>query len=359
MDRRNLQNREYEMRLIFWETTIGCNLECIHCRRLKVDKQLSENDLTTSQAFRLLEDIVEVGRPIVILSGGEPLFRPDIFEIANKAGELGLITALATNGTLITEDIAKNIAESGIQRVSVSLDGAHEVTHDNFRKIPGSFKKAIDGLKQLNRVKISTQINSTITRKNRNEIKDLYNLALKLKAEALHFFMLVPVGCGVEIVDEEMMEPEQYEKVLTWLYEIEKEGKIQIKATCAPQYYRIIHQRGSVQGKGLKTHSNAMAAVTKGCLAGTGVCFISHTGEVFPCGYLPVSSGNITKKPLKEIWEKSGIFTQLRNPDLLKGKCGICEYKNICSGCRARAYYRFNDYLEEEPYCIYKPKKKV
>jgi len=347
------------LRLIFWETTIGCNLECIHCRRLKVSKKLEKDDLDTKKAFKLLEDIVDVGRPILVLSGGEPLFRPDIFEIANKAKELGLVTALATNGTLITKEVAKNIAKSGIQRVAVSLDGANESTHDNFRKVSGSFKKAIDGLKHLKDEKISTQINSTITRNNKDEIKDLYILACKLKVDALHLFMLVPVGCGIEILNEDMLSPAEYEEILNWLYEIEKEGNLQIKATCAPQYYRIIHQRAASEGRNLKTSSTGMAAITKGCLAGTGVCFISHSGEVFPCGYLPISSGNITKDSLKEIWEKSEIFNKLRNPYLLKGKCGICEYKNVCSGCRARAYSKFNDYLEEEPCCLYKPRGKI
>jgi heme b synthase len=352
-------SKRHQLRLVFWETTIGCNLECIHCRRLKTSETLAENDLTTSQALKLLENIVEAGRPILILSGGEPLLRPDIFEIANKAKELGLVTALATNGTLITEDIAKDIEKSGIQRVSISLDGANEATHDNFRKIQGSFKKAIEGLRHLNRAKVSTQINSTLTRSSIKEIEDLYSLALDLGVDAFHLFMLVPVGCGIEIVDEEILTPEQCEEVLNRLYEINKEGRLQIKATCAPQYYRIIKQRAKIEGKSLKTNSNVMASVTKGCLAGTGVCFISHSGEVFPCGYLPISSGNIKNKSLKEIWEKSKIFNELRNPGLLKGKCGICEYKNVCSGCRARAYFTFNDYLEEEPCCVYKPRKKV
>ncbi len=212
-------------------------------------------------------------------------------------------------------------------------------------------------------------------------------LAKRLGAQALHLFLLVPVGCGVEIADEQQISAAEYERILNWMYDAEMEGGIELKATCAPHYFRIVRQRqaqerrqglvrqrpgsmdrqdqagghghGGHRGHGNGDHPGGrhpMNAATKGCLAGTGVCFISHRGEVFPCGYLPVEAGNIRAQPFQEIWEGSPLFAELRNPDLLTGKCGLCEFKNVCGGCRARAYGMTYEYLGEEPFCTYVPR---
>lgn len=350
-----MKNVQNQIRIVFWETTAGCNLECVHCRRLDVSKELMKNDLSTEQSFHLIDNITKIGKPILVLSGGEPLFRPDIFEIAEYGAKKGLTMALATNGTMIDEVMAQKIVDTGIQRVSISLDGATSVTHDKFRKLSGSYDLAIRGLKNLQKLGMSVQINSTIARHNVHEVKDLYANAIKLGVDALHIFMLVPVGCGVQIAEDQMLPPEQYEEVLNWFYEISKENKIQTKATCAPHYFRIMRQRAKIDGVKITPKTHGMAAMTKGCLAGSSICFISHKGEVFPCGYLPVEAGNVLKQSFKDIWENSEVFKNLRDPDLLLGKCGICEYKKVCEGCRARAYFEKGNYLEEEPYCIYEP----
>lgn len=367
----------YPLRLLFWESTAACNLECIHCRRLDVAKELAQEDLTTQEAFNFIDDLATLGSPILVLSGGEPLYRPDIFEIARYAVGKRLKVALATNATLIDQRIAKEIVKAGVERVSISLDGADFKTHDEFRKIPGSFEKALRGFSLLKQLGMSLQINSTIARHNVHQLRDLYQLALRLGADALHIFMLVPVGCGVEIAEDQMLTAEKYEETLNLFYELAQEAKLQTKATCAPHYFRIVRQRAKEAGippavghpgmpkdpsmapasggpPGMPTH--AMAAVTKGCLAGTGVCFISHKGEVFPCGYLPVTSGNVKTASFAEIWRSSEVFARLRNLDLLEGKCGVCEYKKVCEGCRARAFYQTGNYMAEEPYCIYTPK---
>ncbi|MBC8232571.1 radical SAM protein [bacterium] len=344
------------LRLVFWETTTGCNLECIHCRRLEASKELAKSDLTTEEALAFIDAVTAAYKPIFVLSGGEPLMRPDIFEIASFAIEKGLTVALATNGTLVSEEIAQKIKAVGIDRVSISLDGASAKTHDNFRKIDGAFERAMQGIAHLRTHDVPFQINVTVAKHNVDELPDLYDLSLRIDAVALHLFMLVPVGCGVEIADEMMLSPERQEEVLNWLYDISREEKLQVKSTCAPQYYRIIRQRAKAEGITLSFQTHGMAAVTKGCLAGTGVCFVSHKGEVFPCGYLPVTAGNIRSEPFSEIWERAEVFKELRNPELLKGKCGLCEYKKVCGGCRARAFAQFGDFLDEEPYCIYQPK---
>ena len=351
-----MKNMQNKLRLVFWETTAGCNLECIHCRRIDVSTQLMNDDLTTKESFELVDAIVEAGNPILVLSGGEPLFRPDIFDIAKYAVKKGLTVALATNGTLVDEEMAKKIVDSGVSRVAISLDGADADTHDKFRKLKGSFDLAVKGFKNLLALGMGMQINCTIAKHNAHQFRDLYNLAVNLGAEAIHIFMLVPVGCGVEIAEDQMLPADKYEELLNLFYDLSKEAVIQTKATCSPHYFRIMRERAKEEGVKITPKTHGMAAMTKGCLAGTGVCFVSHKGEVFPCGYLPVEAGHIKKQKFVDIWKNSPVFEKLRQPDLLGGKCGLCEYKKVCEGCRARAFYETGDYMAEEPYCIYTPK---
>ena len=366
----------HELRLLFWETTAGCNLECIHCRRLDVSKELMKNDLTTDEAFQFVRHLAEFAKPILVLSGGEPLFRPDIFQIATCARDCGLPVALATNGTLIDEHLAHSIVESGIRRVAISIDGADETTHDSFRRQAGSLAAALRGFRNLHRLGMSMQINCTVTNHNVHQIEQLYSMALELGAEALHLFMLVPVGCGVQIAASNMLPAEEYERVLNWMYDKSQLGEVHLKATCAPHYFRVMRQRMAgerrARNKGRRgtesshpssisphpSSSTGMTAMTKGCLAGDAICFVSHTGEVFPCGYLPISAGNVRRQSMRDIWNDSEVFARLRDVDQLGGKCGLCEFKRICLGCRARAFHATGDYMAEEPFCVYEPKRK-
>jgi heme b synthase len=354
-------------RLIFWETTAGCNLRCVHCRRLDVLDDVSETDLSTVAAKAMISDIASNYKPILVLSGGEPLFRPDILELAAHARDSGLRVALATNGTLVTADKARSIKEAGIARVSISLDGATPETHNRFRG-PGAFEKSLAGFDHLKREGVSLQINMTVTRYNAHELPRLYDMCLARGADALHLFMLVPVGCGVQIADSDMLPSADYEKWLNWFYERDIERKIELKATCAPHYFRIVRQRSKEIGGLPPSHhrqeakgapaghpTQALHQSTKGCLAGQGVCFISHKGDVFPCGYLPINVGNIRQTPFKTIWETSPVFEGLRDPSKLEGKCGACSFKFVCGGCRARAYYAHGDEQAEEPHCVYVP----
>lgn len=325
-------------RLIFWETTNCCNLKCVHCRGSAIST-LDPQQMGTDEMKKFIDEVVSFAHPILVLSGGEPLLREDIFEISSYASQKGLRVALATNGTLVTPEVAKRIKDSGIVKVSISLDGANAKTHDNFRGENGAFALALQGFKNLKEAGMSMQINSTIVKRNVHELPQILELALNLKADAFHIFMLVPTGCGLKIADTDMIPAKRYEEVLNWLYKKSREVSIDLKATCAPHYARISKQKG------------------KGCLAGNGVCFISYKGDVQPCGYLPLVAGNIRREKFQNIWEKSELFSSLRNPSLLKGKCGACEYRVMCEGCRARAYAETGDYLEEEPYCVYEPTK--
>jgi MoaA/NifB/PqqE/SkfB family radical SAM enzyme len=205
--------KEFKPRLIFWEVTKGCNLRCIHCRATATEL-MSPQDLPTERALGIIRQIADYGNPILVLSGGEPLYRQDIFQLAEYANSLGLRTALATNGTLVTSDVAQRIKQSGIKRVSISLDGADADTHDSFRGIPGAFEAAIYGMKNLQRQGVSVQINTTIARHNAHQLPDVLTLARRLGADALHTFLLVPVGCGVDIAAEQMVAPEEYEGML-------------------------------------------------------------------------------------------------------------------------------------------------
>ncbi len=361
------------LRLVFWETTTGCNLACVHCRRLEVSRELSNFDMSTEQSKAFIRSIPEAGRPILVFSGGEPLMRPDIWELASTATEVGLPIALATNGTIINEEVARRIIDVGFRRVSISFDGPDAPTHDQFRG-DGAFDSSIAGFKLLRSAGMSMQINTTIAKHNYKKLDKTYELALELGADALHLFMLVPVGCGADLSPDIMLDPDDYERALNWIYDRSLEGKVHLKATCAPHYFRVMRQRAKADGHAMPARhghfsdkgsgqpgghpggSRAdMTAMTKGCLAGQAVCFVSHDGEVFPCGYLPVSSGNVKEIPLPRIWRESQIFANLRDDSLLEGKCGCCEYSKVCMGCRARAYATSEDYLAEEPNCSYTP----
>ena len=382
----------HKPRLIFWEVTKGCNLRCIHCRATATELS-SPLDLPTAKALNLIEQVSQYAKPILVLSGGEPLFRADIFELARFATDRGLRVALATNGTLVTEEVARKIVDAGVRRVSISLDGANAATHDAFRGIPGAFAAALKGFRNLQALGMSLQINMTIARHNAQQLPEVLELAKSIGADALHTFLLVPVGCGVDISAEQMVPAEEYEQILNWFYDRSQEGEIELKATCAPHYFRVMRQRRAAERRAssassprpdtraigpteitmpgstgvalhphaakaaAKGHPEGLHATTKGCLAGTGVCFISHQGEVYPCGYLPVLAGDLRHQPFAEIWENSAVFRQLRDPENLKGKCGRCEFRNICMGCRARAFAATGDYLDEEPFCIYEPRR--
>ncbi len=387
--------QENKPRLVFWEVTKGCNLRCIHCRATATELT-SPADLSTPRALDIITQLAEFANPILVLSGGEPLYRTDIFQLAKFGTERGLRVALATNGTLVTREIARKIVDSGVKRVSISLDGADAETHDTFRGIPGAFDAAIYGFRNLKEIGMAVQINMTIARHNVKQLPTVLNLVRDLGADALHTFLLVPVGCGVDIADVQMVPPEEYEEILNWFYDQEQIGDIELKATCAPHYFRVVRQRRAAErraegygataavaaagpaigatemtmpgstGIALKPaarsgghpggHPGAMNAVTKGCLAGTGVCFISHEGEVFPCGYLPALAGDLRKQSFAEIWTNSEVFATLRDNSKLTGKCGCCEFRNVCMGCRARAYAATGDYMAAEPFCVYQPK---
>ena len=341
------------LRLVAWEITRNCNLNCVHCRAAATRGPYS-GELDTAACLALLDQIAQVGRPIVILTGGEPLLRDDIFQVARYGTDKGLRMVMAPNGTLIDADKARQMADAGIRRISISLDGAEKESHDRFRGVDGAYDGALNGIKYARDAGIEFQINTTITKANLDQIPKIQQLAVDLGAVAHHIFLLVPTGRGKYILDQEIT-AEEYEETLNWFYDQRDKTPLQLKATCAPHYYRILRQRARKEGKTVTFDTHGLDAVTRGCLGGTGFCFISHRGIVQPCGFLHVNSGDVTQTSFAHIWKDSEVFNNLRNFDQLTGKCGGCEYKRVCGGCRARAFEATGDYMAEEPLCSYQP----
>ncbi len=341
-------------RLIAWEVTRSCNLACKHCRA-EAHEDPYEGELDTKDAKALLDTFTEVGNPIIIFTGGDPMMRKDVYELGAYAKSIGLHPVLSPNGTLITPETAKLIKDAGFGRCSISIDGKDAESHDNFRGVPGAFEKSLQGIEYLKEAGVEFQINTTVTKSNLHTFHEIFELCEKLGAVAWHIFLLVPMGRASDIQDE-VITAAEYEKVLHWFYDFRQTTSMHLKATCAPHYYRIMRQRASEDKIPVTRENFGMDAHTRGCLGGIGFCFVSHVGQVQPCGYLELDCGNIKEERFPEIWKNSKVFNQFRNQDTYEGKCGVCEYHKVCGGCRARAYSMYENHLAEEPLCQYEPK---
>ncbi len=352
-DQRSFPQDFYKPRLIACEMTRRCNLACLHCRA-SAQSEPFPDELTGEEWRGVIDEIASLSKPILILTGGEPTLRRDIYKIAEYASSKGLRVVLSSNGVNLNRESIERMKNAGIKRLSISLDGATSQTHDNFRGVEGAFRQAVRGAKEAKETDLDFQINTTITRLNLEEVPGILNLAARLGAVAYHPFLLVPTGRASQLKAQEIP-AEKYEEVLWWFAQIREKIALPIKVTCAPHYYRILHQRARERGKMLPTQTQGLDAFTQGCLGGTAFCFISSRGDVQPCGYLDLKCGNIREKRFSEIWRNSEVFSHLRNLGKYQGKCGRCEFKRICGGCRARAYSVSGNYLAEEPYCVYEP----
>jgi heme b synthase len=344
---------DHELRMVAWELTRRCNLSCVHCRA-SAERGPYSGELSTEECLKVMDGIASFSKPVIILTGGEPLLRTDIFDLSMYGSQKGFRMVMATNGTLITEKTVKMMKASGIQRISVSLDGPNSETHDAFRKVKGAFEGSLRGIELAKKESLEFQINTTITQANLLLISEILQLARSLGAVAHHIFLLVPTGRGKGLKDQEISALD-YEKILHWFYEQRDHVPLHLKATCAPHYYRILRQRAKEEGKKVTQIEFGLDAITRGCLGGISFCFISHVGQVQPCGYLELNCGNVREEPFQEIWAHCEVFQNLRETDGYHGKCGRCEFRKVCGGCRARAYEISGDYMGEEPYCIYEP----
>ncbi|HOW56634.1 MAG TPA: radical SAM protein [Smithellaceae bacterium] len=380
------------LRMVAWEVTRSCNLNCGHCRAA-ADCGPYQGELLTKKCFHLLNEIAAFAKPVIILTGGEPLLRTDIYDIASYGTSKGLRMVLATNGLLVDDKAARHLKASGIKRVSISLDGKDAQSHDTFRGQTGAFAGALKGIASLKNTGLEFQINTTVTAANLHQVKDIMELAVNMGAAAHHIFLLVPTGRGRDLA-KQAITAKEYEETLHWFYNESLTSPIQLKATCAPHYFRILHQQKEKKSKQLtdnistnsystgyrdgkeeatQSYSNIRRGAdgdanngsrmktswysesTRGCLGGISFCFISHIGQVQPCGYLEVDCGNVQRQSFRHIWETSEVLRNLRDLNNYKGKCGRCEFSKVCGGCRARAYEATGDYLAEEPLCLYEP----
>jgi radical SAM protein with 4Fe4S-binding SPASM domain len=341
---------EFKPFLIAWNLTKRCNLRCEHCYLSAGERDAgSIDELTTDECFRTIDDMVKVNpASILVLTGGEPLLRKDLTRIARYASEKGMMVVVGTNGTLLTDDRVRDLKQNGVLGVSVSVDSLRTENHDNFRRLPGALKGALSGIEACNRNGLQFQVHTTASSMNYQEIPEIMAFAYSKGAKVYNLFFLVCTGRGEEMSD---ITPSQYEAVLEYLVDIQKQfpGML-VRSRCAPHFKRIAYER------------NPDSPVTKaqgyeggGCLAGTHYCRITPEGDVTPCPFMPVPVGNLRSAGFDAIWEDSPLFADLRNP-VLKGKCGACEYSQLCGGCRARPYASHADYLDEDLWCLYTPK---
>ncbi|TBV79463.1 MAG: radical SAM protein [Desulfobulbaceae bacterium] len=349
---------DFEPKWLAWEITRRCNLRCVHCRSSSELNIEGHPDFSLAEARRVLDDITSYAKPVVVLSGGEPLLRDDVFEIAAYGTAKGLRMCLATNGALVNAEVCRRLKKVGIRMVSLSLDGADAAVHDNFRNQPGAFAGTINAAELFRQHEIPFLVNSSFAKRNQTEIPKVYRLAKEIGARAWYMFMIVPTGRG-EVIMRELISSEEYEELLAWHYDMEKnEADLLVRPTCAPHYYRVVLQRAKEEGEKFKSRTLQFSTGgTKGCLAGQLIALIDVDGNVLPCSYFPLPAGNLRDQSFKEIWENSELFREMRDFKGYKGRCGRCEYVRVCGGCRARAYAVSGDYLAEEPYCGYQPSR--
>ena len=338
--------------LAIWEVTRACDLACVHCRA-SADPVRHPLELTTEEGFRLLETIKEFGDPIMIFTGGDPLKRPDLFQLLAHSVALGLRTTVSPSPTpLLDAQAIAGFKRAGVARISISVDGWDAASHDDCRQVAGSFARAMLALEESQRIGLSTQINTTVSRHNHRHLEEIAEIVDRVGAEMWDVFFLVPTGRGAS---QSELNAAEFEEVFGWMYERSKRTKAVIKTTEAMHYRRYLAQRRKAEGAtNGKQHPgenplNRMAGIN----SGRGFVFVSRTGEIYPSGFLPISSGNVRRRSLVDVYRNAALFRVLRDSACLKGKCGMCHYRNLCGGSRSRAYALTGDYLAEEPRCIH------
>ena len=354
--------------IVIWELTRACQLKCLHCR---ADAQYTRDprELSFKEGKNLIDQIYDMNNPILVFTGGDPLMREDIFDIAKYAVEKGVRVSMTPSATPnVTKEAIQKAKEVGLSRWAFSIDGPTAEIHDHFRGTAGSYDLTMERIKYLHELEIPIQINTVISRYNVEYLDEMAKMVEELNCVLWSVFFLVPTGRG-QVSD--MISPVEHEKVLRWLYDLSKRVSFDIKTTEAMHYRRVVIQQkmreakaqtneidylSALTEKGLTGSIDGLGRAPKGVNDGNGFVFISHIGDVYPSGLLPVKAGNVRETPLAEIYRESPIFKALRNPDEFKGKCGVCEFRYVCGGSRSRAYAMTGDYLESEPFCVYIPK---
>jgi radical SAM protein len=346
--------------IAIWEVTQACDLACVHCRA-SAQPDRSPMELSTDEGKNLIDQIAALKVPVFVLTGGDPIKRPDLFELIGHARSVGVRVSLTPSATpLLTRDVVVRLKEAGLARLAVSMDGASAETHDAFRGMSGSFARTLEAVHWANEIGLPVQINTTFSRRNIDEIDTIVALMEKLNITLWSVFFLVPTGRGKL---NELLSPDEFESVFAKIYSLSKTASFDIKTTEAQHYRRyLLQQRVTERKLGIEMSPqnaraiDAIGRAPRGLNDGKGFVFISHQGEVFPSGFLPLSAGSIREQTLGEIYRESPLFRDLRDSSKLEGKCGSCEFKEICGGSRARAYALTGNPYAEEPCCSYFPK---
>jgi radical SAM protein len=345
--------------LAIWEVTQACDLACVHCRA-SAQPDRHPMELSTEEGKRLIDQIAALRVPVFVLTGGDPIKRPDLFELIGHARQAGVRVSLTPSATpLLTKEIIVRLKECGLARLAVSMDGARAETHDAFRGMAGSFARTLDAIGWANEAGLPVQINTTFSRRNIGEIDDIVAVMEQLKITLWSVFFLVPTGRG-KLAD--LLNADEFEQVFARLYELSRTASFDIKTTEAQHYRRFVLQqrtaerRAGVSDVQREKMIDTIGRAPRGLNDGKGFVFISHTGEVFPSGFMPLSAGSIRSQTLESIYRESPLFLGLRNPEQLEGKCGKCEFKQICGGSRARAHALTGNPHGEEPCCAYVPR---
>jgi len=342
--------------IIFWESTRACDLACRHCRA-EAQRHRDPDELTTAEVKRFFDQIKGFGhpQPLLIISGGDPLKREDIFELIEYGGQIGLKMAITPSGTNnITREVVRRFHRGGIGSMALSLDGSSPERHDHFRNVPGVFAWTMRAAHFALEEGLPLQINTTVTAETADDLPAIYELVKRLEIRRWSLFFLVPTGRGRIL---KQVTPMQAEEILNWLYEVGEEAPFQVKTTEAHHFRRVMLQRMMAEGTSLKEllGDRQVRGRMLGINDGNGAIFVSRVGEVYPSGFLPLSAGNVRRENIVELYRNAPLFRELRDKSRLKGKCGRCEFKGICGGSRARAYAMTGDYLQSDPLCPYRP----
>jgi radical SAM protein len=347
---------------IAWEITRACAYACVHCRA-DAQHALDPAELSTAEAKALVDRIGAFGSPILVFTGGDPMMRPDLFEIIRYATEAGLRCSLTpTATTLPTKERLRQAMDAGVRRIALSLDSPSAKVHDEFRRVPGSWERTMAILRGALSIGLAAQINTTVTRNTLGLLPEMVDFVKEAGAVQWSLFFLVPTGRAQA---SEMIQPEEGERLFHWLYDLSRKGDFDVKATAAPMYRRVAIERrraeggsgrieGNFQGAGFQ-YADGLDRPVKGVNDGRGFLFISHRGEIMPSGFLPIAAANAREEDIVEVYRHHRLFRELRDPSLLKGRCGRCEYREVCGGQRGRAYALTGDYLETDPACAYQP----
>lgn len=340
--------------LVIWEVTEACDLACLHCRASAVPRR-HPLELKTAEGYALLAQIRAFGNPLMVFTGGDPLKRPDLFQLLEESVRIGLRTTVTPSATsLLTSEVVQHFHRIGVSRMAISLDGPDAESHDSFRQVPGSFQLSLSALKEAHRIGLETQVNTTVTRLNLNSLLRIAEVVASQGAKMWSVFFLVATGRAERSDD---VSAEDYESVFQLLYQLSRTVPFDIKTTEAQHYRRYVAQRKKAEGAIQKTQRPpAIIARQAGINDGKGFVFISHLGEIYPSGFLPISAGNVRHDSLIEVYRNSPLFLSLRDSSRLGGKCGVCEFHNLCGGSRSRAYAFTGDYLAEDPRCTYLPR---